>query len=98
MARDNTMPTVRLADGTSVPALGLGTWRMGESARTRKREVAALRAGIRTVMVPKRNEKDLEDIPADAKAKLEFVFLEKIEDAIRTAIGELSLLDDKKAA
>jgi ATP-dependent Lon protease len=50
------------------------------------------------VMVPKRNEKDLEDIPADAKAKLEFVFLEKIEDAIRTAIGELSLLDDKKAA
>src|SRR6478672_1998484 len=46
MARDNTMPTVRLADGTSVPALGLGTWRMGESARTRKREVAALRAGI----------------------------------------------------
>jgi len=44
--RDNTMPTVRLADGTNVPALGLGTWRMGESARTRKREVAALRAGI----------------------------------------------------
>jgi len=44
--RDNTMPTVRLTDGTNVPALGLGTWRMGESARTRKREVAALRAGI----------------------------------------------------
>ena len=49
-------------------------------------------------MVPKRNEKDLEDIPADAKAKLEFVFVEKIEDAIRIAIGELSLLDEKKAA
>src|SRR6476646_2550361 len=46
VVRDNTMPTVRLADGTKVPALGLGTWRMGESARTRKREVAALRAGI----------------------------------------------------
>jgi len=44
--RDDTMPTVRLADGKRVPALGLGTWRMGESARTRKREVAALRAGI----------------------------------------------------
>jgi len=64
----------------------------------KEKSLAALRAGIKTVMVPKRNEKDLEDIPADAKAKLEFVFLEKIEDAIRTAIGELSLLDDKKAA
>ena len=47
-------------------------------------------------MVPKRNEKDLEDIPADAKEKLEFVFLERIEDAIRTAIGELP--QEKKAA
>ena len=44
--RDATIPTVRLADGTNVPALGLGTWRMGESVRTRKREVAALQAGI----------------------------------------------------
>ena len=49
-------------------------------------------------MVPKRNEKDLEDIPADAKAKLEFVFLEKIEDAIRTAIGDLPPREEKKAA
>ena len=45
-ARDATMPTVRLADGTHVPALGLGTWRMGEAARSRKREITALRAGI----------------------------------------------------
>ncbi len=64
----------------------------------KEKSLAALRAGIKTVMVPKRNEKDLEDIPADAKAKLEFVFVERIEDAIRTAIGELSLLDEKKAA
>src|SRR5205823_988623 len=34
-------------------------------------------------------EKALEDVPAEAKAKLEFVFLERVEDAIRTAIGEL---------
>jgi ATP-dependent Lon protease len=55
----------------------------------KEKSLAALRAGIRTVMVPKRNEKDLEDIPADAKAKLEFVFLETIEDAIKVAIGDL---------
>ena len=40
------LPEVRLADGTRVPALGLGTWRMGESRRRRAKEVAALRAGF----------------------------------------------------
>ena len=44
------MPTVRLADGTDVPALGMGTWRMGESTRARRKEVAALRAGIEAGM------------------------------------------------
>jgi ATP-dependent Lon protease len=55
----------------------------------KEKSLAALRAGIRTVMVPRRNEKDLEDIPADAKARLEFVFLDRVEDAVKTAIGEL---------
>jgi len=64
----------------------------------KEKTLAALRAGIKTVMVPKRNEKDLEDIPADAKAKLEFVFLERVEDAIKIAIGELPRPEEKKAA
>lgn len=38
--------TVALPDGTRVPALGQGTWHMGESARLRQQEVAALRLGI----------------------------------------------------
>jgi ATP-dependent Lon protease len=53
----------------------------------KEKTLAALRAGIRTVMIPKRNEKDLEDVPAEARAKLEFVLLEKVEDAVRTALG-----------
>jgi diketogulonate reductase-like aldo/keto reductase len=40
------IPTVRLADGADAPALGLGTWRMGESRRHRARELKALVAGI----------------------------------------------------
>jgi diketogulonate reductase-like aldo/keto reductase len=40
------IPAVRLADGVSMPALGLGTWRMGETRQSRTRELAALRAGI----------------------------------------------------
>jgi diketogulonate reductase-like aldo/keto reductase len=38
--------SVTLADGTSVPALGLGTWRMGERLQDATREVAALRHGL----------------------------------------------------
>jgi diketogulonate reductase-like aldo/keto reductase len=40
------MRTIALADGRRVPVLGQGTWRMGESKRTRAGEVAALRLGI----------------------------------------------------
>ena len=42
------MKTVRLAgrEGVSVPALGLGTWRLGESSRRRATEVAALRSAF----------------------------------------------------
>jgi ATP-dependent Lon protease len=64
----------------------------------KEKTLAALRAGIKTVMLPKRNEKDLEDVPAEARQKLEFVFLEKVEDAIRTAIGELPAPGERKAA
>jgi ATP-dependent Lon protease len=52
----------------------------------KEKTLAALRAGIKTVMLPKRNEKDLEDVPAEAREKLNFVFLEKVEDAVNAAI------------
>jgi len=38
--------TVNLPDQTPVPALGQGTWRMGEDPRRRAEEIAAVRAGI----------------------------------------------------
>jgi diketogulonate reductase-like aldo/keto reductase len=40
------IPTVRLADGADAPALGLGTWRMGDSRRHRARELKVLAAGL----------------------------------------------------
>jgi ATP-dependent Lon protease len=64
----------------------------------KEKTLAALRAGIKTVMLPKRNQKDLEDVPAEARRKLEFVFLEKVEDAVKTAIGELPKAGERKAA
>jgi diketogulonate reductase-like aldo/keto reductase len=40
------VPTLKLPSGVSVPRLGLGTWRMGESARLRNQEIEALKLGI----------------------------------------------------
>jgi ATP-dependent Lon protease len=48
--------------------------------------LAALRAGIDTVMLPRRNLKDLDDIPDEAKQRLKLIWLETIEDALATAI------------
>jgi diketogulonate reductase-like aldo/keto reductase len=45
MAASVSIPTTRLPSGASMPVYGLGTWRMGESARRRADEVAALRHG-----------------------------------------------------
>nr|WP_294864908.1 endopeptidase La [uncultured Pseudogulbenkiania sp.] len=54
----------------------------------KEKTLAALRAGIHTVMLPRRNQKDLEDVPAEARAKLQFVLLDRVEDAVRFAIGD----------
>ena len=46
MRATTALPAVDLADGQRVPALGLGTWTMGERAGHAAREIAALQAGL----------------------------------------------------
>jgi ATP-dependent Lon protease len=53
----------------------------------KEKTVAAHRAGIRTVLLPARNRKDLEEIPDSVKRELEFVWLDRVDDAIAAAIG-----------
>ncbi len=50
--------------------------------------LAASRAGIKTIILPKRNEKDMEEIPDDIKNDLEFKFLTKMEEVIPIAFAE----------
>jgi ATP-dependent Lon protease len=52
----------------------------------KEKVLAALAAGISTVMLPARNRKDLEDVPEQARAQLEFIFLDDVEQALRGAI------------
>ena len=55
--------------------------------------LAAARSGIRTVILPKRNEKDLEDVPKDIRRKLTFLSVEDINKALK--LGLASKLKDK---
>jgi ATP-dependent Lon protease len=50
--------------------------------------VAAARAGIRTVILPARNRRDLDDIPESVRHHLEFVWAEKIEDVLARALED----------
>ncbi len=54
----------------------------------KEKVLAARRAGIHTVILPKKNEKDLEDIPENAKQDLTFEFIQKIDEVISLALLE----------
>jgi len=52
----------------------------------KEKALAALRAGIHTVLLPARNRKDLDEIPESARAQLRFVWLETVDDALQHAL------------
>ncbi|HUF22204.1 MAG TPA: endopeptidase La [Burkholderiales bacterium] len=52
----------------------------------KEKVLAALRAGIATVLLPARNRKELDEVPAEARERLRFVFIDNVDDAVREAI------------
>jgi ATP-dependent Lon protease len=54
----------------------------------REKVLAAHRAGIETVILPARNERDLEDVPEELRGEMEFVFADSAEDVVPLALGE----------
>ena len=50
--------------------------------------LAAYRAGVRTVLIPKRNEKDLSEVPAAALKALEVIGVDRIEQVLEIALAE----------
>lgn len=53
----------------------------------KEKVIAAHRAGIRKVLLPKRNERDLKDVPEEVRSGLEFVFAETVEEALHHTLG-----------
>jgi len=52
----------------------------------KEKTLAAKRMGIKTVIIPKRNKKDLEEIPRYIKKDMEFVFAETMDQVLKTAL------------
>jgi ATP-dependent Lon protease len=49
----------------------------------KEKVLAAMRGGIKTVMLPARNKKDLQDVPDSARERLQLVWLENVDDAMQ---------------
>ena len=52
----------------------------------KEKVVAAARAGISRVMLPARNRKDFEEIPEEVRANVQFVWLERVDEAMAAAL------------
>ena len=52
----------------------------------KEKSLAAMRAGITTVLIPKLNEKDLVDVPAEAKEKIRFIPVENVDEVLANAL------------
>ena len=53
----------------------------------KQKALAAYRAGIRKVIMPKRNVSDLEEVPPEIKAKIEFIPVERVSEVLYHALG-----------
>jgi ATP-dependent Lon protease len=52
----------------------------------REKSLAALRSGIKTIIVPLENKKDVSELPDEVKAALKIVYMENVDDAVKVAL------------
>ncbi len=56
----------------------------------KEKVLAARRAGVNRVILPKENQKDLRELPDNVRAEMEFVFARRIEDVLSAAVPQLA--------
>ena len=52
----------------------------------REKSMAALRSGIKTIIVPSENKKAVEELPKEVKTNLNIVFMKNVDDALKVAL------------
>jgi len=64
----------------------------------RDKVLAAQRAGISTVILPKENEADLDDLPRDVRKQMTFVLADSVDDVMETAFPGADVVEFSSAA
>jgi ATP-dependent Lon protease len=64
----------------------------------KEKVLAAHAAGIKRVMLPARNRRDFDDIPEIARRELEFIWLERVEEAVAAALEPKRPADNAPAS
>lgn len=52
----------------------------------REKSLAALRSGIKTIIVPRENKKDVSELPNEVKKSLKIVYMDSVDDALKVAL------------
>jgi ATP-dependent Lon protease len=52
----------------------------------KEKVLAGNRIGLRTIILPKRNEQDLDDVPEEIKKSMKFVFVESVDEVLDAAL------------
>src|SRR5687768_7837774 len=66
-----------------------------EIGGVKEKVLAAYRAGLREVVLPKSNEKDLRDVPDEVRANMTFTFVQGMDEVLRLALLPVALAADK---
>jgi ATP-dependent Lon protease len=62
--------------------------RVMEIGGLKEKSIAGHRAGLTTIIAPKDNKKDMDDIPESVKKDIKFIFAEEVEDVLRVAVKD----------
>ncbi len=62
--------------------------RVLEIGGVKEKVIAGHRAGLKSIILPKENKKDMDDVPDIVKKDINFVFVEKFEDALKVALSK----------
>jgi ATP-dependent Lon protease len=54
----------------------------------KEKVTAAMRAGIKTVLLPARNKRDFEEIPEEVRNQLNFIWIDRVDEAAEAALGD----------
>lgn len=60
--------------------------RVTEIGGVKEKTIAGHRAGLKTIVLPKENKKDIEDVPKNVAKELKLVFADRIEDVLKVAL------------